>query len=361
MPALRLLAGPKAFRVLNDQGFNPNVFSQLLAASGGPKWLGIAGLDKYLFGEFFNNLNRPLYTLGASSGAWRIACLAQQQPLEAYKRLEQFYIGQRYDTVPKPYEVSEQVRGVVAGILGETGRSDILNHPHIHSHFVVCRGKHLNRLPGRLPLAAGLALTAGCNLISRKSLPWHFERVVFSRQPHKEQVSRSTHAASPFLQLTDMPSEQATLSTKNVEDVLLATGSIPMVLAPVTHIHGVKPGHYYDGGITDYHFDLPLAHAEGLTLYPHFFPQMSPGWFDKSLSWRNAKAHYDNALVLVPSAEFVASLPFGKIPDRDDFKRLDTATRMAYWREAASRSECLGAELDQLIHSGDWQTRLERL
>lgn len=119
--------------------------------------------------------------------------MAQQDPLAAYGRLEDFYIGQRYDTTPQ--EVSAQVKGVVQGILGVSGGSEIVNNAHIHSHFVVCRAKHLNRLTAKLPLAAGLAMTAATNLVSRRSLGWHFERVVFSQQA----------ATSPFCNSTIYP------------------------------------------------------------------------------------------------------------------------------------------------------------
>ncbi|QYJ75901.1 alpha/beta hydrolase [Shewanella sp. FJAT-52076] len=339
MNALRLLAGKTAMKRIREEGLKPELFSRLLAASGGPKWLGIAGLDKYLFSEFFKDRKTPLYTLGASSGAWRLACLAQQDVLAAYGRLEAFYIGQRYDTKPSREEVSRQVTGIVAGILGDTGAAEILANPVFRSHFVVCRGRHLNRVNGKLPLALGLSVTAATNLVSRRSLGWHFERLVFS------QADNDSH----FRLLTDLPSRDCKLSQDNLADVLQATGSIPMVLAPVGHIEGAGEGHFYDGGITDYHFDFPLEQHQGLTLYPHFFPSIKPGWFDKSLPWRRAVANYDNALLLVPSAGFVASLPNGKIPDRDDFKTLDTQSRQRSWRQAAQASERLAEEFSRVL------------
>lgn len=351
MSALQLLAGETAFHQLAEHGLKAEHFTQLLAASGGPKWLGIAGLDKYLFSEFFKARTTPLYTFGASSGAWRLACLAQQCPLQAYGRLEDFYIGQRYDTVPTREQVSAQVTGVVQGILGDRCGQDIVENPIIHSHFVACRGKHLNRIAGKFPLTAGLALAAASNLLSRKTLGWHFERTVFSQQV----------AGSPFLSLSDLPSQQARLTADNVQQVMLATGSIPLLLAPVTQITGVNDGHYYDGGITDYHFDLPLPAAQGLTLYPHFYPHISPGWFDKSLKWRRAKAHYHNALILSPSAEFVASLPYGKIPDREDFKQLDTEQRITYWRQSVALSARLGDEFAEIVARGNVMDHVTRL
>ncbi|MEZ9141944.1 MULTISPECIES: alpha/beta hydrolase [unclassified Shewanella] len=351
MTALRLLAGKTAYQQIEKNGLSASMFSQLFAASGGPKWIGVAGLDKYLFGEFFAERKTPLYTMGASSGAWRLACLAQKDPLAAYSRLEDFYIGQRYDHVPNRQEVTEQVEGIINGILGEHGAMDIVNNRMIQSHFVVCKAKHFNASRSKGKLALGLAATALSNAVSRRSLAWHFERVVFSHQQVK----------SPFSHLTDLPTEHAQLTRNNINQVLLATGSIPLVLAPVTRINGISDGAYYDGGITDYHFDMPTHSPEGLSLYPHFYPHMSPGWFDKSLKWRRAKKHYHNALILTPTAEFLKSLPYQKIPDREDFKQLDSDSRIAYWRESLKRSEVLGELFADIVEKQSIMDHIEHL
>ncbi|WP_428613912.1 alpha/beta hydrolase [Shewanella sp.] len=343
MLKLRFLAGPKAYRQIADQGLKPELFTQVLAASGGPKWLGIAALDKYLFGTFFKARETPLYTLGASSGAWRLACLAQQEPLAAYERLEREYIGQRYDTKPTAQEVSAKVAGIVSGILGEQQGADIVANPVIKSHFIACRGRHLNRLSHPAALGAGLATTAMSNLLSRRTLGWHFERYLFG----------CSDAMSPYRELKDLPGRHLALTCDNIGQVLLATGSIPWVLAPVTQIDGAPAGHYYDGGITDYHFDLPLAHAPGLTLYPHFYSKILPGWFDKSLPWRRAKRNYDNALILAPSEDYVSQLPYGKLPDRNDFSRLSSEERIRYWQQAVQMSQVLADDLDKVLKSGD--------
>ncbi|MGL5393399.1 MAG: alpha/beta hydrolase, partial [Shewanella sp.] len=261
------------------------------------------------------------------------------------------YIGQRYEMRPTPWEVSAQVQGVVAGILGDHGAREIAQHPNIHTHIVACRARHLNRCSHKAALVAGLALTAATNLVGRQSVAWHFERVVFSQRV----------PTSPFMHLSDLPTVQAPLTAANAPKVLLATGSIPMLLAPVSEIAGAANGQYYDGGITDYHFDLPLSHAPGLTLYPHFYPHISPGWFDKALPWRRARAHYHNALVLAPRAEFVSSLPWGKLPDRQDFELLDTAQRIKSWRAALGLSERLADDFAEVFAKGNLMEHIERL
>jgi hypothetical protein len=349
LPALRFLAGSTAYKNIAENGLKPELFTQLLAASGGPKWIGIAGLDRYLFGEFFKGRTAPLHTLGASSGAWRLACFGQADPLSAYSRLEELYIGQRYDTKPTPAQVSKQVEGIIAGVLGQTGAQELVVNPIIKIHLVTCRGRHLNGIAGRLPLSLGLATTAAMNLVSRRSLGLNFERFIFS----------DNHRYSPFNQLDDLPSQQIGLSVDNIDKVLLATGSIPWVLAPVTDINGAPKGHYYDGGITDYHFDLPLSHAKGLTLYPHFYPNMTPGWFDKSLPWRKGNANYHNALILAPTAEFLSTLPYGKLPDRSDFKHLSSEDRIEYWQQSLAMSYRLGDELNNVMVKGNIMEHLD--
>lgn len=115
----------------------------------------------------------PLYTLGASSGAWRLACFGQAAPLSAYSRLEALYIGQKYETKPTPTQVSTQVKGIISGVLGQSGAEALVSNSVINTHLLACRGRHLNRISGRFPLGLGLAATAASNLISRRSLGFH--------------------------------------------------------------------------------------------------------------------------------------------------------------------------------------------
>ena len=51
--------------------------------------------------------------------------------------------------------------------------------------------------------------------------------------------------------------------------------------------------------------------------------------------------------MITPSKEFVASLPFGKIPDRNDFTDLDAGTRIKYWNTVFSETEKLAEAFDK--------------
>jgi hypothetical protein len=121
-------------------------------------------------------------------------------------------------------------------------------------------------------------------------------------------------------------------------------------------------GTFWDGGILDYHPDLDFGPpndgaAGGLVVYPHFYAHVVPGWFDRPLARRRitAAAHSPNlrrALLLAPSDAFVASLPGGKIPDRQDFYALDDAERVRRWQRVVDASARLGDELGDLVATG---------
>ena len=104
-----------------------------------------------------------------------------------------------------------------------------------------------------------------------------------------------------------------------------------------------------DGGLTDYHLDIDYGIDEGNVFYPHFSSQVITGWFDRALPWRRARRTLHQTLLVAPSPAFVASLPFGKIPDRRDFHTMDDATRMRAWRTVMAESARMADELRTLI------------
>jgi hypothetical protein len=107
---------------------------------------------------------------------------------------------------------------------------------------------------------------------------------------------------------------------------------------------------HWDGGVLDYHLDLDFGAADGLVLYPHFYDRVVPGWFDKGLRWRRGRArHFRRTLLIAPSAEFVATLPGGKIPDRRDFYAFGHAERERRWSAVRDASERLGDALQELL------------
>src|SRR4030095_10368541 len=123
MRVLSLLAGPHAYTLIRERGLRAEDVDIIPAASGGAKWLALAGLDRYLFGQFLQqSRERPMHLIGSSIGSWRMACLAQRDPLAALGRGHQAYIyEQRYTSKPSPAEVTAVLGNALDLLLGPTG------------------------------------------------------------------------------------------------------------------------------------------------------------------------------------------------------------------------------------------------
>lgn len=340
---LHVAAGPAARRHLQRNGLQLQDIRAMLGASGGPKWLVLNRLDRVLAPWLAATEGVSLDLLGTSIGSWRFACYAQPDPEAAFDRFEAAYFEQHYSAQPTPEEISAECGRILDALLGSAHQS-VTTNPRRRLHLIAnrCRPAMLGRngLPGRWPLArAALANTLG-----RRHLARHFERLLFAPE----------HSQLPF-GCQDFVLEKAALSADNLRPALMATASIPLLMAPVCDIPGTSGGVCVDGGITDYHFDSALPYDDGIVLYLHFSPRLVPGWFDKLLPWRRPRGRsLDNVLLVTPSAEFIARLPNGRIPDRHDFLKMDAATRLASWRRTLAETEQLAEALADRLARQQW-------
>lgn len=340
-PALQILAGERALARIRTEGFSAELFDGLVGASGGPKWFVLSRLDRMLAGRFFAGRREPIACLGSSIGSWRHACYAQREPVQALERLEHSYIHQSYSARPDQAEVSGAARNSIDYILGQSGAQSIVDNPVWQTHILAVRSKWPTASDSRLPLALGLGACALGNTLSRQLLVGFFQRILFH-----------TGADAAFCN-ADFAPATVPLNNKNVAQAILASGSIPLVMEGVRNIPGAAPGIYRDGGITDYHFDFSFRQNEGLLLYPHFYSHITPGWYDKGFPWRQLRGNkLANVVMLAPTAEFVARLPFGKIPDRSDFQKLSEQDRISYWTRVCELSECLANEFYEAWQRG---------
>jgi hypothetical protein len=338
---LTLLAGPDALRIVRERGLRAEDVDIVPAASGGPKWIALHGVDHFL-ARFLAGRTRPLHLVGSSIGAWRMAALAQQDPVAALARFREAYLAQRYAAPPSAAEVSRVSEGILEALLGPIGAEEILSHPWARLHVVTARTRGPLASERRSVQGAGLALAAAANALSRRTLAWSLERVVF----------HTAGDATPFAGWRDLPTRHLPLDAASLRPALLASGSIPLVLSGVTFPEG-PAGVFRDGGVVDYHLDVDFPPGDGLVLYPHFYPYVVPGWFDKGLRWRRAApGRLRRTLLVAPSPELVARLPGGRIPDRDDFRRMPDDERLAAWRLALAESEAMGEELAELVATG---------
>jgi hypothetical protein len=351
MHALTLLAGRDAYALLRARGLRAEDVDVIPAASGGAKWLVLAGLDRYLFGEFLQHPRaRPMHLIGSSIGSWRMACLAQRDPAAALGRGHRAYIyDQRYTPKPSTAEVSAVLGRALDLMLGPTGVDEMLSHPWARLHVITGEGRGLAASGQRSLLLAGMAVAVAGNLVSRRALALVMRRWIFN----------SAGDTTPFAHVADLPTRHARLTRENARDVLLASGAIPL-LADGVRIPGVPGGVHWDGGVLDYHLDLDFGAGDGLVLYPHFYSHVVPGWFDKSLGWRRARpTNFRRALLIAPSPEFVATLPGAKIPDRRDFYTMPEAERMRRWQAVVDASVALGDELHELVETGRIADRIQ--
>jgi hypothetical protein len=371
MQALRIYAGPVAFRHIEQHGLQARDIGIVPAAAGGPKGLILGALDRFIFGDWLARSAHEVHLVGASIGAWRMATACLGDPVQAFQRLEHDYVHQHYEVQPgqrRPTAdfVSERFAQSLRDFFGGRER-EVLMHSRYRLHILASRGRGLlqREHPWRTPLGyLGAWLT---NAVSRQAMGLWLERAVFSAgQPGS---SSQRPADLPF-GVHDYRTRQWLLTEANFHAVLQASCAIPFVLRSVPSIAGAPRGAYWDGGITDYHLHLhylQAAAADGpigaapqkfanLVLYPHFQRQVIPGWLDKGLPWRHrASASLDSTVLLAPDPDWVRTLPNGKLPDRSDFTHYgnDLRGRVQAWEAAIAASRQLADEFQSWLEHPD--------
>ena len=339
--ALVIQAGPTALAHLRQHGLRARDIAAVAGAAGGPKGLILQALDQWLFGDWLAGAPRHRSFIGASIGAWRMAAACDPDPRAAFKRLGDLYCEQRYSRKPSPQEVSAVCQTILKSFVGS--RADaIVSHPRHHLQVLVSRGRAgLTDPRSRVHTLLGFGAAAASNLSSRAQLARHFDRLVIG----------AAGADTGWLQtpFDRFATHFVPLGPDNLIPALLASGTLPFIMPPVTAIAHAPAGNFWDGGLIDYHLALPYARlADGLVLYPHFTDHIVPGWLDKALRWRHAARspdrHWlDNVVLLSPSREFLVSLPRAKLPDRSDFMHygLDHDGRVRAWQQAIGQGQRL--------------------
>lgn len=349
---ITLWAGKMALSHIRDAGLSPDAVKVVAGAAGGPKWLILAQLDRALFGRWFSGRTQPLFFIGSSIGSWRFAAASHKDPLSAIDRLEDAYIHQTYDRRPTPADVTREGEKILNRLMGDAGEMEILSHPSFRLNFMAVRSKGPAGSETKRLLVPGLLAAALLNAASRRLLKFFFDRTLF----------HDSRNLPPFYGMNQFPIHRIKLTPANLRPALMASGAIPLVMSGITSIPGAPIGVYRDGGVIDYHLDIPfLADANGIVLYPHYTRRIIPGWLDKHLPWRRPHAaHLDNVLLITPSRKFLARLPYGKIPDRNDFYRFQgqDKERIAYWKTAADRGRELAEEFMECVDGKKLRNRV---
>jgi predicted acylesterase/phospholipase RssA len=328
-------AGPGAIEHVRQHGLAPADIACIPAAAGGPKGLALIPFDRLFYREWLSRPGVEVELIGASVGAWRMAALAMPDPLAALDRLQNAYVrDQNYSATPSPRDVAVAIARIAREVLG--GRR-LEVRDGVALTIVTSRAR--GPLAGRESKLAFARATLS-NAVARRWLASHLERVLFV-------TGRPGFLTEPF---DEFGLVRVPLDERNAGDALLASGTIPLLCTPVRDIAGAPAGLYWDGALVDYHLLLPypqLTRAEDrhrLVFYPHFNDYVTPGWLDKHLPWRKAPRGHpwlDDLLLAAPSPAFLARLPNGKLPDRQDFYRYgqDHAARIQAWERAIGECE----------------------
>ncbi len=343
---LIFLAGKNAYKTIKDAGLHPDMVKTIAGAAGGPKWLVLNQFDRMLFPGFFKNRVKPLYLIGSSIGAWRFAAMCQSDPIDAQQRFTEAYINQQYSSKPTPSVVTAESLRIMKTFLSDKGIEAILNNPVFKIGFLSTRCKWPSSSDSKLMLGTGLLIALAANLVHRSLLNIQFERTLF----HHPDIN------PPYLATNEFPINRIKLTTQNFTKALLSSGSIPLVMEGMKEITGAPNGTYRDGGLIDYHLDIPFqTESHDIVLYPHFTNRIVPGWLDKAFKWRKPKQdNMKNVLLVAPSTEYIAKLPYGKIPNRNDFrlyKNRDTE-RFKDWNKVVTEGKKLADEFIESVGSG---------
>jgi len=352
---LVIAAGAKAFDHIQKNGLSPEDIRLVLGASGAAKWLVLYGLDTAIFSDWFRDRKEPLFLWGTSIGAWKFAAAARKDPARALDALKHAYIHQYYSGRVTPARISRESDRIMAAFLQQSRVDEILDHPFLKIAVGTVRCRHLLASRHRGVQVLGIGAGAVLNRISRDLLSLVLERVVFHHPGFDPEVFDFSGFSTFFVPL----------DVHNFQPALTASGAIPYVMEGVPDIAGAPVGMYRDGGILDYHPAATLSSEQsGLILYPHFYPWIVPGWFDKNKPGRRVTGPVTDRMVLVaPSQTFVSRLPFGRIPDRKDFIRFKGKddTRVAAWEKAADMSRDLGEQFLEITRTGRIQEMVRPL
>jgi hypothetical protein len=314
-------------------------------------------MDRLFATEWLAQLETPVFTVGSSIGSWRFTALATGHPLDAIEAFEAAYIAQRYNERPSVAEVSRVSRGILDSFLSEDAIDEVLSHPVFRGVVMATRSRWPTAAENKLLQGTGLLFATAANLISRRGLSLFFDRCIFRDERGEPPFDEGALKAERFRLI------ETVLTRDNLKKSVLASGSIPMVLAGVTDIPGAPKGVYRDGAPVDYHLDVPFkVEDRDIILYPHFSNRVIPGWFDQKLPWRKPlSSNMANVVLICPSQSFIDALPFGQIPDRYDFHKFkgDDSGRMKYWKGVVASCRALADELHDLVESGSIRQRVE--
>ena len=347
--ALTIRVGQLARQHIQSEGLQAQHVDIIPGAAGGPKGIGIHGLDQAIFGDFLTQAPKRRTLIGSSIGSWRFASIAARGAKQGTDLLADLYTHLQFHKKMTRTEVGQVCREMLHQLIDQK-EQQIIEHPEYHLSILAVKSSHLFQSDRTFALLASVLGIVASNAIARPKMNLFMQRVIAQSQHER-----------PFKIAHDgFKTHYCDLTPHNLEDWLMASASIPIAVPAVRNIANAPQGAYRDGGLIDYHIDLPFQ-SQGLVLYPHFSDQITPGWFDKMLKNRKASPINQARTVLIsPSDAYLKSLPLGRLPDRKDFslKGLDQTKRIQLWKQSIAESQRLGDAFLELVEKQRFESVL---
>lgn len=344
-------AGNRALAHLRRNGLRPEDVRVLVGPASGPKWLIFPGIDRALMERGYGVPERGRghrLLVGSSAGAWRMLAFAARRPLEAYERLVEGYVSQTFPMPVRAKDVTPAYRRMLAEVLTEDDLEAIVSHPDADVGIHVTRVYDPYPWSSRVAQIAAIAMGMAVHRLWTGAVMHMALRVLAHTRPER--------LRAPF-RGTVIP-----LEPHGIRETALASGTIPVYMQPIRNVPGAPRGTYVDGGLADYHLRQPYTSpGEGITLLPHYQEAVQACWFDRATPHREtANGALADVLQIYPSPAWIAGLPGGKVPDRDDFFVFAKhhGERIRRWHEVVRRSEELGEQLRRDLDSGNFVGRV---
>src|SRR5690606_36513126 len=176
-PALTIRAGHLARELILEQGLQPEQVDIVPGAAGGPKGIGIQGLDQAISGEFFARAPQRRTLVGSSIGSWRFASIAARGAKQGTERLAELYTHLYFDNKMTRQQVSDICRGMLLDLV-QGKEADLVQHPDYQLAVILVKAQRICQSDKALPLLASVAGIVGATAVARKHSRHFMQRVI---------------------------------------------------------------------------------------------------------------------------------------------------------------------------------------
>ena len=355
MSNICIKAGKRAYEIIQDGSFHFDRVTTYFGPATGPRWLIASGFDLALLKNGLLGRSKAIHLVGSSAGAMRFAAWLQPEPEKSYRTLIESYIGITYKRNDTPTTVLESLVNLANSYIEDDALSFALTNKKYRLAIITARAKNLVASELKWVQRIGIGICFLFNAINQSYIHDFAERVVFYNGPKPPHFCLRPGYRGRYIRLNEI----------NFKYAVIASGAIPLVVAGIKDIYGAPSGVYRDGGLIDYHLTHNYAPTnEDIILFFNHQERIIPGWLDKRLSYRRPQADIlDNVVMIYPTDTFIAKLPGGKVPERDDFAIFidDPASRIKNWRRAVELAQPLGEEFLELVESKKIKDVVEKI